>query len=193
MTKYPSRILGGAMGKLVREGLARWIGVSNFERSHVERCLSIYPLTSVQNELSLLRQQNLTSGLLAWLADREIGYLAYGPLCFGLLTGTIDEASTFAEGDWRGAQRAGSWHEEGPFSPDAFSKNLEIMRRLGPFAERMRFPLERVALRWVLEQTGVTAVIAGSRSAQHVRSNAAAGDLSFNLGMLRELEDLVDS
>src|SRR5919109_611162 len=56
--------------------------------------LSSRHVDSVQNEFSLFRQED-RQRLLPWLEEQGVGYLAYGPLAFGLLTGAIREETTF--------------------------------------------------------------------------------------------------
>jgi aryl-alcohol dehydrogenase-like predicted oxidoreductase len=181
----------GTMAELVSEGLTRWIGLSNFGRDDVEWCAEIHRVTSVQNEFSLLRRDDRLE-LLPWLAEHEVGYLAYGPLAFGLLTGAIGADTRFAEGDWRAEQCAGGGTEgEGFFSPGAFERNLEVVEALRPVAERADMPLSTLALRWALEQHGVTATIAGTRNASHVRSNARAGDVRLQVDVLEEIDAIV--
>jgi aryl-alcohol dehydrogenase-like predicted oxidoreductase len=191
--RIPLEDTWGTMAELVSQGLTRWIGLSNFGREEVERCSAIHPVTSVQNEFSLLRQDD-RSDLLPWLADHGVGYLAYGPLAFGLLSGAISADTTFAPGDWRGEERAGRGTDgDGFFSPGAFEPNLELVDAIRPIAERAGIPLATLALRWALEQRGVTATIAGSRNATHVRSNAAAGDARLPADVLEEIDAVVAS
>lgn len=191
--RIPIEDTWGAMAQLVDEGLTRWIGVSNFGRERIARCHAIHPVASVQNEFSLLHQGD-RSELLPWLAEHDIGYLAYGPLAFGLLTGSIDRDVTFAKGDWRGRQQDGTDDEgDGLFSPGNFERNIDLFEALRPLAERMSVPMSRLALRWVLEQLGVTAAIAGTRNAAHVRSNAEAGDLRVPPEALAEIDGIVAS
>ena len=45
-----------------------------------------------------------------------------------------------------------------------------------------------LALRWVVEQRGVTAAIAGSRNPEHTKANAVAGDLKLDGGTLDEID-----
>jgi len=190
--RIPVEDTWGAMADVVREGLALHIGVSNFDRTLIERCLSIHPVTSVQNEFSLVHQDD-RGELLPWLAQQGIGYLAYGPLGFGLLTGSISPDTTFPRGDWRGRQRAGSTGEEvGPFSPGNFERNLERVARLRSVAERLGIPVSTLALAWAVHQDGVTAAIAGSRNAAHVRSNAAAGDVTLDAPTLQEIDSIFE-
>lgn len=189
--RVPIEDTWGTMEELVSEGLTRWIGLSNFGREDVERCAKMHPVTSLQNEFSLLRQDDRAE-LLPWLAERGVGYLAYGPMAFGLLTGAITADTVFPEGDWRGHQHAGGGTEgEGFFSPGAFERNLELVEALHRLAERAGVPLATVSLRWALEQRGVTATIAGTRNASHVRSNAAAGEVRLPADVLEGIDAIV--
>jgi aryl-alcohol dehydrogenase-like predicted oxidoreductase len=173
----------GAMAEIQDEGLARFIGVSNFGRSLVERCMDIRPVTSVQNELSLLHPHD-KGDLLLSLEEMGVGYLAYSPLGLGMLTGTLTKDS--ALDDWRGKG------DQAPeyFRPGAFEKNLEKVERLRPIAKRVGSTVSAIALRWVLEQRGVTGAIVGSRKADHVRANAAVGDLALDRQTLDEIESI---
>jgi aryl-alcohol dehydrogenase-like predicted oxidoreductase len=178
----------GAMAELRDEGLARHIGVSNFDRPLVQRCLTVRHVDSVQNELSLFRQDD-RKRLLPWLEEQGVGYLAYGPLAFGLLTGAIREDTVFPENDWRsGGMGMGNYGRL--FSPRVRAKNLEKVDRLRPIADRVGTQPATLALRWVIEQRGVTAAIVGSRNPEHTRGNAAAGDLQLDEATLKEIEEI---
>jgi aryl-alcohol dehydrogenase-like predicted oxidoreductase len=188
--RIPVEDTWGAMAEVVNEGLALHIGVSNFDPDRIERCLPIHPVTSVQNQFSLIHQEDRAE-LLPWLAGQGTGYLAYSPLGFGLLSGAIGPDATFHPGDWRGRQRAGSTEEGvGPFSPENFERNLERVARLRSVAERLDIPVSTLALAWGVHQEGVTAAIAGSRNAAHVRSNAAAGDVSLDAPTLQVIDSI---
>ena len=82
----------GAMAELVDAGKVRWIGVSNFDRARIERCQAIRHVDSLQQEFSMLRRDD--ADLIAWCGEHGIGVLSYGPLAFGLLTGTITLETT---------------------------------------------------------------------------------------------------
>jgi aryl-alcohol dehydrogenase-like predicted oxidoreductase len=168
----------GAMAELVAEGLARRIGVSNFDRALVERCLPIHPVASVQNELSLLCRDD-TSELLPWLAGQGIGYLAYSPLASGLLTGRITADTTFADDDWRRDE----------FSPDRLADVVPRIERLAAIAGRLELTAADLALAWILHQPGVTGAICGTLSAANARRNSAAGDIELDLAAVAELDE----
>jgi aryl-alcohol dehydrogenase-like predicted oxidoreductase len=63
-----------------------------------------------------------------------------------------------------------------------------LVERMRPLAEQRGASIAQLALRWALEQTGVTAVIAGSRNPEHARANAAAGSLAIDAATLAEID-----
>lgn len=180
----------GAMSELREEGLARCIGVSNFDRQLVERCERIAHVDSVQNQFSLLTDVD-TRDLLPWLQERGIGYLAYGPLAFGLLAGRFDEQTTFDDDDWRSGKKVRLGYYDELFSPERFPQQLERVERLRPIAQRLGVPMSLLALRAAVEAPGVTGVIAGTRDPDHARDNARAGDMPLDEATMREISDAI--
>jgi aryl-alcohol dehydrogenase-like predicted oxidoreductase len=172
----------GAMAALQDEGKVGSIGVSNFDREQIERCLAIRHVDSLQPEFSMLNREN--AELIRWCGEQGVGVVSYGPLAFGLLTGAVTAETRFPPGDWRGQKQS-----EGPFADPA--RSLEAVDRLRPVAERLGCSLSQLALAWNVHQPGVTAAIAGSRNPAHVRTNAAAGDIVLDETTLAELDAIL--
>jgi aryl-alcohol dehydrogenase-like predicted oxidoreductase len=175
-----------AMEALVAEGLTRCIGVSNFDRTLVERCLKVRHVDSVQNKLSLLHSED-RGDLLPWLQESGVGYLAYSPLGLGLLTGAITAETTFHTEDFRGGGRGA---RPADFREANLRRTLARVDRLRPVADRVGTSVANLSLRWVVEQVGVTAAIAGSRNPDHVQSNAEPGDLRLDDVTLKEIDGI---
>ena len=166
-----------AMATLVDDGLVRWIGVSNFPSELIERCERIRHVDSVQPHLSMLHRHGPLE-LAAGCQRAGTGVVAYGPLAYGLLTGAFDETTSFSDDDWRSGKHGISAYEQ-LFAPEPFRRNLTVVDALRPLAEDKGVTLAQLALAWVVHRRGVTAAIAGSRSAAHVRDNAGAGDVAL--------------
>ena len=175
------------MAEAQDQGLTRHIGVSNFDRTLIERCMAVRHVDSVQNQFSLLHRGDRAE-LLPWLEQQGIGYLAYGPLAFGLLSGAITKETTFADEDWRSGRTVQFDYYQKLFAPGAFERNLERVECLRPIAERLGIELSVLALRAVIDSPGMTAAIAGSRKADHCRTNARAGKLHLSADVLKEIE-----
>jgi len=125
-----------AMAQLVDEGLVRYIGVSNFPPELVERCEWVRHVDSVQLHFSLLYREDYLS-LLPLCQANGIGILAYGPLGFGVLAGTMMPHTRFADDDWR----SGNVPLPVPlyqqiFAPGRFEQHLRIVEALRPIAQR---------------------------------------------------------
>jgi aryl-alcohol dehydrogenase-like predicted oxidoreductase len=167
----------GAMAQVVADGLAVHVGVSNFDRARIERCREIHPVASVQNELSLLHQDD-RGELLPWLEGEGIGYLAYSPIASGLLTGRYSADSTFPENDWRRDE----------FTRERLADAVPRVERLGAIADRLGVATPQLAIAWVTHQPGVTAAICGTLKAENARANSAAGEIELDSETLAEID-----
>lgn len=188
-TGVPIEETWGAMAELVDEGLVRHIGVSNFTRELLERCEAIRHVDSLQQEFSMLQLGD--RDLIRWCGEQGIGVLSYGPLAYALLTGTITEQTTFDATDFRSGSDGSSDFWQALFAPGKLGRSLAVVEAMRPIAERLGISLAQLALAWNAHQPGVTSAIAGSRNPEHVRSNAAAGDVRLDEATLAELEAIL--
>lgn len=187
-TGVPVEDTWGAMSELVDGGLVRFIGVSNFDRELIERCERIRHVDSLQHEFSMLQLEN--RDLIRWCDEHGTGVVSYGPLAYGVLTGAITTDTTFAETDFRsGVDEWDYWQKL--FAPGKIERSLAVVEAMRPIAARLGISVSQLALAWNVHQPGVTAAIAGSRNRDHVRSNAAAGDVELDATTLPELEALL--
>jgi len=178
----------GAMGALVDEGLVRWIGLSNFDRALIERCEAVRHVDSLQQEFSMLVLDDRE--LIRWCGEQGIGVVSYGPLGYGLLTGAITAETRFDPKDFRSGYDAWEYWQR-LFAPGRLERSLAVVDAMRPIAERLGVTPGQLALAWNVQQPGVTSAIAGSRDPEHVRSNAAAGDLELDEATLAELDALL--
>jgi aryl-alcohol dehydrogenase-like predicted oxidoreductase len=181
----------GAMARLVEDGLARYIGVSNFDAASVERCERVRHVDALQYHYSLLYREEYEA-LRPHCERYGTAFFAYGPLALGLLTGRIDPATSFATTSWGHDKSADtlSPYQRALFGPAALPRHLRAVARLQPVAERLGIPLAHLALAWVVARDNFTVAIAGSTSPEHTRHNAAAGELKLDEAVLQELAEL---
>ena len=112
----------------------------------------------------------------------------------GRLTGAMRPDHRFGDDDWRsGRGRFAEWRDEGAewsFDPAPLARDLGKVDEMRAEAERLGASVAQLALRWVIEQRGVTAAIAGSRNPDHTRANAAAGSLHLDADAIARLYGL---
>jgi len=112
-------------------------------------------------------------------AAREagVGIIARVPLASGLLSGRYDERTVFAPEDHRSYNRHGEMFDVGEtFAGVPYEVGLEAVRELAKLVDE-GMTLAQFALRWVIDQPGVSTVIPGARNPEQVRGNAAAASL----------------
>jgi aryl-alcohol dehydrogenase-like predicted oxidoreductase len=144
-----------AMGDLQRAGKVRAVGVSNYSIDDMERFGKTTRLASDQPPLNLFERE-AQSVVLPWCQKRNVATLTYGALCRGLLTGTIDRSTKFEGDDLR--------KTDPKFLAPRFAHYLEAVTLLERYArDRYGKSVLALAVRWVLDQPGVSVALWGAR------------------------------
>jgi aryl-alcohol dehydrogenase-like predicted oxidoreductase len=134
-------------------------------------------VASVQIILNAFRLKPLDEVLPA-ARQAGVGIIARVPLASGLLSGKYDERTEFGPDDHRNYNRHGESFDVGEtFSGVDFATGLEAVRRLRPLVPEGA-TMAQFALRWILDQPGVSVVIPGARNPGQVAGNVAAGELA---------------
>jgi len=168
----------GAMADLVREGKVRALGLSEVSVSELRRAMSVFPVTSVQSELSLWTRDHLRT-VVPWCAEYGVGFLAFAPLGRGYLTGRLTGGTSFEASDFRARNPR--------FTQEAMAANKPIVEAVARVARRHHATPAQVALAWVLAVADHVVPIPGTTRPEHVAENVAAADLVLDA---RDLEEL---
>jgi aryl-alcohol dehydrogenase-like predicted oxidoreductase len=180
--EVPIEDVAGAVGELMDEGkVLHWglseMGLDTLRRAHAEQ-----PVTAVQNEYSML-WRGPEENVIPTCEELGIGFVPWSPLGVQFLTGTIDENTRFAEGDFRGT--------EPRFSPENLSHNLALVDLIEQWAERKQAAPAQIALAWLMAQKPWIAPIPGTTNLAHLRQNIGATSVEFTSSELSELNSSV--
>ncbi len=170
-----------AMARLKEEGKVRWIGVSNFSVSQLRRAQAIAPITSLQPPYSLIRRE-IEAEILPYVAEQQIGVLAYSPMGSGMLTGTMtrERVANLPEDDWR---------RRGPqFQEPLLTRNLKLAGKLKEIAARHNRSAGEAAIAWALRNPAVTGAIVGIRNAEQVAGVIGAMEFRLSAEEIAEIE-----
>jgi aryl-alcohol dehydrogenase-like predicted oxidoreductase len=180
-----------ALDGLVADGAVAAYGVSVETVAEGLTALQHPGVATVQVVLNVFRRKPLEE-LLPAARRAGVGVLARVPLASGLLTGKYDESTTFPADDHRTFNRHGEAFDVGEtFAGVPFEVGVAAAREVAAIAGDA--PTAAVALRWVIDQPGVTAVIPGARTVEQVRGNVAAASLApLTDGQLADLERVYD-
>lgn len=159
-----------AMANVVRSGKARYVGVSNFGVDQVEAFDRICPISVAQVGYNRF-DRRVEDGVLPFCRERGIAVMAYGALCYGLLTGTFTGTTRFEPRDWRATGKAFGLEL---FTAANFAQNVAVVDGLGPLAATNDRTLPQLALNWVLHRPGVAVGLAGVRRPAEIEDNAGA-------------------
>ena len=114
-------------------------------------------------------------------AAAGVGIIARVPLASGLLSGRYTRDTSFAASDHRSYNRHGEAFDVGEtFSGVDFGTGVDAAREFAALVPAGVTPAQ-AALRWVIQQPGVTTVIPGARNPEQARLNAAAAGLPRSL------------
>jgi aryl-alcohol dehydrogenase-like predicted oxidoreductase len=165
------------LDSLVAEGVIAAYGVSVETCEQALAAIARPNVATVQIILNAFRLKPLDEVLPA-AAAAGVGIIARVPLASGLLSGRYDASTTFSADDHRTYNRTGAAFDVGEtFSGVDFETGLEAVRRLAPHVPA-GVTMPQWALRFVLDQPGMSVVIPGARNAEQARGNAAAARLA---------------
>ncbi|NJQ06967.1 aldo/keto reductase [Streptomyces lonarensis] len=165
-----------ALDRLVEEERVRAYGVSVETCDQALDAIARPGTAAVQIILNPFRLKPLERVLPAAEAA-GVAIIARVPLASGLLSGRYTEETTFAPEDHRTYNRKGEAFDQGEtFSGVDYETGVRAAREFAALAPEGATPAQ-TALRWIIQQPGVTTVIPGARNAEQARANAAAAEL----------------
>lgn len=174
------------MLKLRDEGLARAVGVSNFDDELLTRCEALGHVDSLQPPLSLINRETAHE-LLSWATGHGTGVICYSPMESGLLTDSFSKERLrgLAEDDWR--------RRDDAFNEPELDRNLSLRDALRPIADRHGSTTAAVTVAWVLAWPGVTGAIVGARSPAQVDGWIDGEQLELTSEDLDEIAAAIES
>jgi aryl-alcohol dehydrogenase-like predicted oxidoreductase len=169
----------GAMARLVEQGKVRHVGLSEAGAKTIRRAHATHPIAALQSEYSLWTRE-LEEEVIPTCRELGIGFVAYGPLGRGFLTGTVESEAALPAGDIR--------RQMPRFQGENFERNMALVRELRRLAEAERCTPAQLAIAWVLSRGADIVPIAGTSRRKRLEGNAAAAALRPSSSTLQELE-----
>lgn len=177
--KIPPESALETLTKLQNQGKIRYIGVCNFSADDLRQVCGKFPLASVQNEYSLLHPQKGKS-VFSVCRKWGIGFIGYGTLCGGILSGKYKKAPNFRRADARN-------YFYKCYRGSAFEEANKTVLRVKNVAQELGVPPGAVAGAWALA-TGATSVLLGARKPEQVRQNVLGAEVLLSAQQLLYLE-----
>jgi aryl-alcohol dehydrogenase-like predicted oxidoreductase len=179
--KVPIEDVAGGIKDLIKEGKVLHFGLSEASAKTIRRAHAVQPVTAIQTEYSLMNRDPEQNGVLKTCEELGIGFVPWGPVGMGYLTGKIDARTKF---DPKTDLRSGFDR----FSPENLAANTPIVDLLKRFAEKENATPAQVALAWLLAQKPWIVPIPGTRNIDHLDENLGAINVQLTPADLREID-----
>lgn len=159
-----------ALVDIVRQGKALYVGISRWPIEALKVAKAYLdahdvPLLIYQGRLNLIDKSPMEDGVLDYCADNGIGFISFSPLAQGLLT------EKYLDGIPEGSRMTHSQY----LRPEALTPELVAqLRQMSDEAKAKGSNLSDEALRWVLNQRGITSVLVGVSKVEQIERNINA-------------------
>ena len=178
----------GALEELKQSGKIRHYGVSNYDIDLMQECEQYGHITANQVGYHMF-DRRMEARVLPWCMANDVGFMSYGSLAFGLLTGVFKPDHTFEEGDWRSGEIAFNLPL---FERERFRQEVEVCNRLVELADGYGKTVAQLALAWVLDHPGVSCALVGMRNERELEENVAATDWKLTEEIRSGINEIFD-
>jgi aryl-alcohol dehydrogenase-like predicted oxidoreductase len=179
--KVPIEDVAGAIKGLIKEGKVLHFGLSEASAKTIRRAHAVQPVTAIQTEYSLMTRDSERNGVLETCEELGIGFVPWGPVGMGYLTGKVDAGTKF---DPKTDLRAGFSR----FTPENLAANRPVVDLLRSFAKKKGATPAQFALAWLLAQKPWIVPIPGTRNMDHLEENLGAIQIQLTPADLREID-----
>ncbi|MGF1428119.1 aldo/keto reductase [Kitasatospora sp. LaBMicrA B282] len=169
----------GAMAEQVTAGKVRLLGISEANAQTLRRAHATHPMAALQSEYSLCTREPERE-LLPACRELGIGFVAWGPLGRGLLTGTVRRAE-FGADDVRSILPR--------FGADSLAANLALVDRVAELARELDCTPAQLALAFDIARG--TVPIQGAMDRAQLAENLRAAELTLDAEVLARLDAIV--
>lgn len=181
--KVPIEDVAGTVKDLIKEGKVLHFGLSEAKSETIRRAHAVCPVTAVQSEYSFMTRLP-EDFIFSTLQELEIGFVAYSPLCRGLLGGNLTEYSDLNTNDIRGA-----WPR---FQPEAIKANIRIVEALNEFGKTRGMTSSQICLAWMLSKYPFIVPLPGTTKLSHLEEDLRAADFILTTAEINEIESKIE-
>jgi len=183
----PVEEVAGTVKELIEAGKVAHFGLSEAGVKTIRRAHTVQPVTALQSEYSLWWREP-EDEILPTLLELGIGFVPFSPLGRGLLTGTVDSSTSFADGDIRATLPR--------YSEQGREAGAQLVDLLTVIAMRKDATPAQVALTWLLAQHPSIVPIPGTTKIHRLEENVGAASVALTddeLEQLTSASDLIDT
>ena len=176
----PIEDVAGTVGDLVKQGKVRFFGLSEAGTANIRRAHAVHPVSALQSEYSLW-ERNLEPDVIPVLRELGIGLVPFSPLGRGFLTGEVNRAEEYPEGDFR--------RNDPRYQGANYDANVQAARMVREIAAVKHATPGQIALAWLLHKGGDIVPIPGTKRRKYLEENVAAETVQLDPAQMTVLDD----
>ena len=173
----------GGMKRLVEQGKARYIALSEASATSIRRAQKVHPIVSLQIEYSLW-SRDPEAGNIQACRDFGMGFMAYSPLGRGFFAGAVHNINDVEDDSRRNHPR---------FQPGNIEHNLKLLAQFEDLAKEKSATPAQLALAWLMAQGEDIIPIPSSKSRRLLDENLKAIDIKLTADDLARLNTIFPS
>src|ERR1700727_3841199 len=177
--QVPIEDVAGTVKDLIAAGKVGHFGLSEASARTIRRAHAVQPVTALQSEYSLFWREP-EDEIIGVLDELGIGLVPFSPLGRGFLTGRIDQATQFGDGDIPANLPR--------FTAEARAANQAVVDLLGRIADGKGATPAQIALAWLLAQKPWIVPIPGTRRLERLDENLGAVHVELTPGDLDAID-----
>jgi aryl-alcohol dehydrogenase-like predicted oxidoreductase len=171
----------GVLSDLVNDGKIRYVGLSEVSPETLKRASSVYTITALQSEYSILTR-GVEKEILPTCDELGITFVPFSPIARGLLSNTVHKED-FPENDMRKTLPR--------FEDEHWQNNEKLVQEFSLIAKENECTAAQLAIAWVLAQDENIIPIPGTKRREYLRENASAVDIKLTGGDLNIIDALI--
>lgn len=177
----PIEEVAGTLKDLIQEGKIKHYGLSEAGADTIRKAHAVHPVTAVQNQYSIWTREP-EAQVLPDCEELGIGFVPWGPLGTGFLTGTIDTNTKFDAGTDLRANFP-------RFTQENIKANMPLVEILRSFAKKKNANPFQIALAWLLAQKPWIVPIPGMDKIEFIDDNIKSVDVNLTAEDLKEIDE----
>ncbi len=176
----PIEDVAGTVKDLIQEGKVKYFGLSEAGAETISRAHIVQPVSAIQNQYSIWTREPEAEVLPA-CEELGIGFVPWGPIGTGFLTGKITADTKFdSDTDLRAVFPR--------FTPEAIRANMPVVELLTKVANRKNATPVQIALAWLLAQKSFIVPIPGMDKIEYLDDNIKSVAVELSVNDLQEIE-----
>lgn len=177
----PIEDVAGTVKELMQEGKVKHFGLSEAGAETIRKAHVVCPVTAVQNQYSLWAREPEGS-VLSTCEELGIGFVPWGPIGTGFLTGKINADTKFDSAtDLRSIFPR--------FTPEAIKANMPLIELLTKIAKDKNATPVQIALAWLLAQKPFIVPIPGMDKMKYIDDNLKSLEVEITTSDLKEIDE----